>query len=185
MKKMSPPTHFEPEYLYVKYEPLRRSMFNKFKDSMANQADREDLSASIDQIFLQLVSEYNPHRGVDFPFYIKRMLELRVYHHVTKYRENVNKESYSDENGLVIEDDSYEEIFNRIIDLHSIDPDLQLGEKHRRLMIGILIERKSLKQLAEEEGVDTGRLHARLYFLIRKLKKLYQEHIEIYGEDLY
>jgi RNA polymerase sigma factor (sigma-70 family) len=185
MKKMSPPTHLEPGYLYKKYEPLRKSIFNKFKDRMSNQADKEDLISTIDIIFIQLVNEYDPNRGVDFPFYIKRMLDLRTYHHVTKYLKNVNKETYTDGYGVIIEDEGFEDIFNRIIDLYSIDPDLQLGEKHRNLMIGILIEGKSIQQLAEEEGVDPERLHARQYFLIKKLKKLYEEHKEKYGEDLY
>jgi RNA polymerase sigma factor (sigma-70 family) len=185
MKKLDPPTHLEPEYLYKKYEPLRKSVFNKFKDKMSNQADKEDLISTIDHIFLQLVSEYDPNRGVDFPYYIKRMLDLRTYHHITKYLKNANRESYSDENGLTIEDDSFNEIFKRIEDLNSIDPNIELGEKHRELMIGILIHRKSIKQLAEEEGVPPDRLHARLYFLRKKMQEVHKEHIEEYGEDLY
>lgn len=187
---MMPPTHLEPEYLFNKYEPLRKSIFNKFKDKMANMSDREDLFSTINQIFIQLVTEYDPNRGVDFPFYIKRMLDLRTYHHVTKYLRSSNKEQYGDENGLIIEDTSFDEIFNRIVDLNSIDPDLELGQKHRELMIGVLIHRKSLKQLAEEEGVPPDRLHARLYFLIRKLRKLHEDHKYMYGDiknndDLY
>jgi RNA polymerase sigma factor (sigma-70 family) len=185
-KKLTPPTHLDPVYLYDKYELLRKAVFKKFKDKMTNHADREDLMSTIDQIFLQLVDEYNPHRGVDFPYYIKRMLDLRTFHHVTKFLKNVNKETYSDDDSeLIIEDESYEELFQRIVDLNSIDPDLQLGEKHRRLMVGVLIERKTLKELAEEEGVPVDRLHARLYFLLKKLKRLHEEHKEIYGEDLY
>ena len=103
-KKLEPPTHLEPEYLYLKYEPLRKAVFNKFKSKMANQADREDLLLSIDQIFLQLVMEYDPNRGVDFPYFIKRMTDLRTYHHVTKYLKNINKESYAEED-IVISDD--------------------------------------------------------------------------------
>lgn len=183
MKKLDPPTHLEPAYLYEKYEPLRRAMYKKFKDKMSNQSDKEDLWSAIGEIFIQLVSEFDPHRGVDFPYYIKRMLDLRTYHHVTKYLKNVNRESYGDE--LVIEDENYEELFDRIIDLNSIDPNIELGEKHRQLMVGLLIHRKSLKELADEEGVPPDRLHARLYFLLQKLRKVHEEHKEMYGEDLY
>jgi len=183
-KKLAPPTHLEPQYLYKKYEPLRKAIFKKFKDKMANQADREDLLSTIDHIFLQLVNEYDPNRGVDFPYYIKRMLDLRTYHHVTKYLKNINRESYAEED-IVVPDISFEEVIQRIIDLNSIDPNLQLGEKHRRLMVGVLIERKTLKELAEEEGVPPDRLHARLYFLLKKLRKIHEDHKERYGEDMY
>lgn len=183
-KKLLPPTHLEPHYLFVKYEPLRKSLLNKFSNRMINHADREDLMSSIDQIFLQLVSEYDPNRGVDFPYYIKRMLDLRTYHHVTKYLKNVNKESYTEEE-IIIEDTSVTDILQRIIDLHSIDPNIQLGDKHRKLMVGVLIERKTLKELADEEGVPPDRLHARLYFLLNKLNKVYEEHKELHGDDLY
>jgi len=183
MKKLDPPTHLEPEYLFQKYEPLRRSVFKKFKDKMMNQADEEELWSTIGEIFLRLVSEFDPNRGVDFPYYIKKMLDLRTYHHVSNYLENVNRETYGED--FIIEDDSYEELFNRIVDLHSIDPDIELGEKHRQLMIGVLIHKKTLKELAEEEGVPVDRLHARLYFLIRKLREVYEEHKQKYGEDMY
>lgn len=183
-KKLLPPTHLEPHYLYEKYEPLRKSLFSKFSRMMTNYADREDLMSSIDQIFLQLVKEYDPNRGVDFPYYIKRMLDLRTYHHVTKYLKNVNNESYI-EDEIVIEDETVDKILQRIVDLNSIDPDIQLGDKHRQLMIGVLIERKTLKELALEEGVPPDRLHARLYFLLARLSKVYEEHVEEFGEDLY
>jgi RNA polymerase sigma factor (sigma-70 family) len=183
MKKLDPPTHLEPEYLFDKYEPLRRAVYKKFKDKMMNNADREELWSTIGEIFLQLVSEFDPNRGVDFPYYIKRMLDLRTYHHITKYLKNVNRESYGED--FVVEDESYEELFNRIIDLHSIDPSIELGDKHRELMVGILIHKKTLKELAEEEGVPPDRLHARLYFLIKKLKEVHEQHKEKYGRDMY
>lgn len=183
-KKLLPPTHLEPSYLFYKYEPLRMALYSKFNNLMANHADKEDLMSSIDQIFLQLVSEYDPNRCVDFPYYIKRMLDLRTYHHVTKYLKNVNKESYVEEE-IVVADESIDRILERIIDLHSIDPNIQLGDKHRRLMVGVLIERKTLKELAEEEGVPVNRLHARLYFLLSKLSKVHESHVEEFGDDLY
>jgi RNA polymerase sigma factor (sigma-70 family) len=191
-KKLEPPTHLEPTYLYHKYEPLRKAVLKKFKDKMSNQADREDLMSTIDQIFFQLVSEYDPNRGVDFPYYIKRMLDLRTYHHVDKFLKRVNKEHLlsvredtDDDPAIEIQDESIESIFERIVDLNSISPDLELGQKHSDLMIGVLIHRKTLKELADEEGVPVDRLHARLYFLLKKLRKQYDEDVEWYGEDLY
>lgn len=185
-KKLEPPTHLEPEYLYHKYELLRKAVFSKHKDQMPNRSDKEDLMSTIDAIFMQLVSEYNPNLGVDFPYYIKKMLELRTYHYVSKFLKTLNREIYSNEgHEFVVEDESFVDVFNRVIDLNSIDPDIELGEKHRNLLIGVLIHRKSLKDLADEEGVPVDRLHARLYFLIKKLQGVHEKHVDEYGEDLY
>lgn len=183
-KKLTPPTNLEPSYLYEKYTLLRMATFKKFRNHMANEEDRNELMSNIDILFLQLVKEYNPNLGVDFPYYIKKMLELRVYHYVTKYLKNVNNETFS-EDEIVQVDESWEEIMQRIIDLNSFDDSVILGEKHRNLLVGVLIEKKTLKELAEEEGVPVDRLHARLYFLIKKLKEQYEEMVRKEGGDPY
>lgn len=189
MKKLEPPTMLDPEYLFHKYEPLRKAIFGRFRPRMANHTDREELMLAINQTFIELVAEYDPNRGVDFPYYIKRMLELRIGHYATKYYKTVNSESYSSEDDENIEitvlDHSAEEILNRIVDLNSFDPNIVLGDKHRNLMIGLLIEHKTLKELADEEGVPLDRLHARLYFLLRKLSKVYESHVSKHGKDMY
>lgn len=181
---MLPPTHLEPEYLFSKFEPLRKAVYYKFKSRMSNEGDREDLAAAIDEIFLTLVGEYNPNRGVDFPYYIKKMMDLRVYHYITSYTKNLNREILGEEE-ITVEDEGYKDLVNRLINLNSINPDVVLGEKHRKLMVGVLIEGKTLKELADEEGVPSDRLHARLYFLIKKMSKEYEKQVEIYGEDMY
>ncbi|AYP68644.1 RNA polymerase sigma factor, sigma-70 family [Exiguobacterium phage vB_EalM-132] len=184
-KKLTPPTHLDPMYLFDKYELLRLSVFKKFRNHMANEEDKNELRSAIDMCFLQLVDEYNPNVEVDFPYYIKKMLELRVYHFVSKYLKNVNKETYS-EDDIILVDENWENTFNKIIDLNSFDDTLVLGEKHRSLLVGVLIQHKTLKELAEEEGVPVDRLHARLYFLIKKLKENHAEKVRKNdGEDLY
>lgn len=182
--KLTPPVNLEPQYLFDKYSLLRKSVFKKFKGHMANAEDMNELSGAIDMCFIQLVDEYNPNIEVDFPYYIKRMLELRVYHFVSKYLKNINKEIYV-EDEIVQVDESWEQTFGRIIDLNSFDDTLVLGEKHRNLLVGVLIEHKSLKELAEEEGVPVDRLHARLYFLIKKLRENHEEKVRRNGEELY
>lgn len=181
---MLPPTNLDPQYLYSKFEPLRKATYFKFKSRMSNDTDMEDLSAAIDEIFLTLVGEYNPNRGVDFPYYIKKMLDLRVYHYITNYMKNANKEVIGDEE-VLIEDEGYKELLNKLIDLNSMNPDIVLGDKHRKLMIGVLIEGKSLKELAEEEGVPSDRLHARLYFLIKKMSKEHEKQEDMFGDEMY
>lgn len=169
-EKMEPPTHLEPEYLFHKYKPLRQATYKKYQTWMQNDQDKEELRNHIDYQFILLVQEYNPNLDVDFPFYIKKMLDFRTNHFTTKYTTLLSRETYVDDE-IRIPDSDFEEITNRILDIYSINPDINLGEKHRNLLIGLLIERKSLKELADEEGVPLDTIHARFYFLKAKLQR--------------
>jgi len=172
------------EVLFQNYEPLRKAIVKKFSHMMHNNSDREDLFNSINLMFVQLVNEYNPRRGVDFPYYIKKMLEFRVYHHINKYLRVVNKETCEDD--FSSHDAGYfEKDIQHVLDMMSIDPNIVLGEKHRNLMIGTIIDKKTLKELADEEGISVNKLHARSYFLGIKYLKEYNRLIERYGPDLY
>ena len=51
----------------------------------------------------------------------------------------------------------------------SLDDGLPLGEKQNRLMKGILIYKKTLEEIAEEEGVEVKVIRMRLHFLCKKL----------------
>lgn len=154
------------------YKPLILSVYKRFHPMLKSKEDKEDLMSQIVTLFTKLVYEYDPRRGVDFPYYIKRMLELRTYHYVTKQLQVKNKEVLtqtftSNELGFRdIEQDELEEIIN----LQSWDDNFSLGKKQKRLFVGLLIEHKTLKELAEEEGVDVAILHTRMHFLLKKLK---------------
>jgi len=174
----------DPETLFRNYEPLRKAMTKKFVHMMHNGADREDLFAAVNMLFIQLVNEYSPKRGVDFPYYIKKMLEFRVYHHITKYLRVVNKET-CEEDFSAYEQSYNEKDIQRAIDMMSIDPSIVLGEKHRKLMEGLIIHKKSLRELAAEEGVSVNRVQARVYFLSIKYLKEYSKLVEKYGPDIY
>lgn len=184
MTKLKPPTYFDPEYLYEKYEPLRKAVFARSVSKMSSSSDRQDLVGIIDEIFFQLVREFNPHMGVDFPYYIKKMLGLRVYHQITKHLKVVNTE-YCSENDLLIEDSWYEDIYDKIVDLNSMDPNIKLGDKHRQLLINTVIHKKTLQEQAKEEGVPIDRLHARMYFLRQKFEDEYENQKNKYGDDMY
>lgn len=183
----APPTHLDPEYLFEKYTPLRRAIYKKHRDKMRNNADREDLESQITQLFIMLVVEYDPHMGVDFPYYINMMLNYRVMHYVDRYCKFRAKEHYSEDSREAnqVEDINTTDLIQKIIDLNSIDPDINLGDKHRKLLIGIIIEGKTIKELADEEGVPAERLHARFYFLKKKLEKVHEEHTKAHGKNLY
>ena len=159
--------NLDPMYLHDKYAPLRRSIFNKYKNSVK---DLEELNSNIDLSFMQLLSEYNPQRGVDFPYFIKKMLNLRVQHYVNRLYNNSNKinNNFLPEDFELGDDNKGELILDDLINLLSVNPDIKLGSKHRNLFKGVLLEHKTIRELAQEEGVPTDRVHARLYFLCRK-----------------
>jgi RNA polymerase sigma factor (sigma-70 family) len=161
------------EKLLEDYKPLILSVYKRLHPMFSNKEDKEDLMSQIRLLFVNLVCEYDPRRGVDFPFYIKRMLELRAYHYVTKQLQPKNKEvltqSFTNDEvsyGIPSGRDDFEDIIN----LESWDDNFTLGKKQKRLFIGLLIEHKSLKELADEEGIDVSILHTRLHFLIKKLR---------------
>lgn len=182
-RKLTPPTNLDPEYLYEKFAPLRYATFKKHSGKVDTAADRDELMGTIDQLFLQLVYEYDAQIGVDFPYFIKKMLELRVYHHITKYWKVANSEFFVDLPITV--EESYEDVFDKVVELNSLNPDIVLGDKHRQLLINTIIHKKTLQQQAEEEGVPLDRLHARMYFLIKKFEGEYEKEAEIYGDDIY
>jgi DNA-directed RNA polymerase specialized sigma24 family protein len=140
---------------------------------LKTQEDKEDLMSSINAIFTKLVYEYDMRRGVDFPYYIKRMLEFRTYHYVTKQLRVKNKEvtAQIEYDGFTSQDYSQEDELNVILNLNSWDDNFTLGKKQKRLFIGLVVEHKSLKELAEEEGVDVAVLHTRMHFLLKKLRQ--------------
>jgi RNA polymerase sigma factor (sigma-70 family) len=162
------------EQLLDAYKPLVLTVYKRLHPMFNNREDKEDLMSQIRLIFVNLVNEYDPHRGVDFPYYIKRMLELRAYHYVTKQLQPKNKEvltqSFSNDEvsyGQPIGRDEFEDIIN----LESWNDNFTLGKKQKRLFIGLAVEHKSLKELADEEGIDVSIIHTRLHFLLKKLRK--------------
>lgn len=161
------------------YKPLILSIYRRFHPMFKSKEDKEDLMAQIKLIFTKLVFEYDPRRGVDFPYYIKRMLELRTYHYVTKTLQQRNREVLTesftnDEITFGSKQETCEEL-EQIIKLESWDDDFTLGKKQKQLFIKLLIEHKTLKELAEEEGVDVSILYTRMHFLLKKLRQKAEE----------
>lgn len=64
--------------LFRKYANLRHKVYNTNKDAFADEATRRELRSYIDEQFVKLTKEYDINGAVDFPFYIKKMLNLRV-----------------------------------------------------------------------------------------------------------
>lgn len=168
------------------YKPLILSVYKRLHPMFANKEDKEDLMAQIRSLFVKLVYEYDTRRGVDFPFYIKRMLELRSYHYVTKQLQTKNKEILTQ--SLTNDEVSYghpigRDIFEDIINVESWDDEFTLGKKQKRLFMGLVVDHKSLKEIAEEEGIDVSIVHTRMHFLLKKLKQKAKEQWEREKDD--
>lgn len=168
------------------YKPLILGTYARFKPMLERSEDKKDLLSQITAIFTKLVYEYDPRRGVDFPYFIKRMVEVRTYHYVTKVLKQKNKEVFIDS---FKNSDSIEELaevmeeLESVVDVQSWDDDFKLGKKQKQLFIGLVVHHKSLKQLAEEEGVDVSILHTRMHFLLKKLKQKAKEQAELEEQD--
>ena len=165
------------EQLLEDYRPLILRLYKRFHPMFSSHMDKEDLMSEIYAIFMKLVWEYDPRRGVDFPYYIKRMLELRTRHYIAKQLRYKNKETlvegtfpWSEEVSSDKTDETKEEI-EKILNVMSWDDSFSLGEKQRNLFISILRDGKTVKQIAEEEGVKPSTIHTRLHFLVKKLRE--------------
>lgn len=168
---------YNPEVLLKKYEPLIKSIFKKFHEYFNTNDDKLELYIQIQYEFIKLISEYDPRRGVDIPCYLKRMLNLRVYHYVIKCTNLRNRETYCDDIYKLVEEQVQEEeyYFDKAEAFASLDKNLNLGTKQRKLMSDILIKKKTLNEIAEEEQVDIKVIRLRLHFLCQKL---YEHSIE-------
>lgn len=174
--------------LMEQYKPLMLSLYKKYHPMFSNPEDKEDLLCEIKQIFTKLVYEYDSRYGVDFPYYIKKMLTLRTWHYVSKQIKVKSKEVTVE--GLTndeitfgdIEDDSDD--LETILDVLSFDDDFKIGKKQKALFIGLLRDHRSLQDLADEEGVNVSTLHTRLHFLIKKLKSQRKIQEKLEEDDL-
>jgi RNA polymerase sigma factor (sigma-70 family) len=165
--------------LFTDYKPLILSIYRRFHPMFNSKEDKEDLMSQIHTLFTKLVFEFDSRRGVDFPYYIKRMLELRTYHYVTKTLQQRNKEvlteSFTNDEVTFGDRQALMEELEQIVKLESWDDNFTLGKKQKRLFIGLIVEHKTLKELADEEGVDVSILHTRMHFLLKKLKQVAAE----------
>jgi RNA polymerase sigma factor (sigma-70 family) len=164
---------YVPEELLKSYHPLIMAVSKKFCGYFSTNEEREDLYSQIVLEFLKLLDEYDPRKGVDIPYYLKKMLNIRVYHYVTNCVKLKNRESpceniYDEEQSRITE-------FNDDIDflraeaLASLDKTLELGEKQRNLLYDVLINKRSLEDIAKKEKIDIKVVRLRLHFLCEKL----------------
>ena len=169
------------------YKPLILSTYKKYHPTFRRKAEKEELMQEIRSTFIRLVYEYDPRRGVDFPYYIKRMLNFRTYHYVTKTAKQKSIELLhkTDSSGQSYnaysegEDLETEELIDQFVELESWDDEFPIGKKQKQLFVGLIVEGKSLKQLAEEEGVEISILHTRVHFLLKKLRQHKEKQDEL------
>lgn len=77
--------------IFIKYKNLRYALYNRYASQMDNYVKKEELLEYINEQFIKLVKEYDIHSDVDFPYYIKSKLTMRVRNSYVK--KNRMKES--------------------------------------------------------------------------------------------
>ena len=158
------------------YTPLKRWIFTKFHSYFPTYEGKSELQSQIEYEFLSLVRGYDPRRGVDFPGYIKQILNQRIYHWVTKQNNLHKQETTVEEVWDVVKEQGFDEQeFEVVHALLSVNPSHIVGKKRRKLLNDILVHRKTLEEIADEEGVEVRVIRLRLHFLAEKLTQLYDE----------
>lgn len=158
------PEFLDTEALLLRFEPLIKSIHNKFmsyNNVFFGQEDSNDLYNQIVLEFLRLRKNYDPRRGVDFTGYIKLHLQQRIYHYVMKKQRLVQSEqvaSGSSDSGDVIndvncmlevvEDTSSIEEFERTDAVNSIPWEL-LNDEQSELVQHVFVEQKTVEELAK------------------------------------
>ena len=162
------PEFLDTEALLERFEPLLKSIHRRFmsyQDVFTNADDSSDLYSQIVFEFLKLRQTFDPKRGVDFTGYIKFHLQQRVYHYVIKHQKVVQSElsladltnDYDDkpvdtENLIELADENSDKEFERIDAIASI-PWKSLSENQSHLIRRVLIDHKSLEEIAKESKV--------------------------------
>lgn len=76
--------------LRKQYDNLCESLFHKYFYKNKDIFTEEEFRALINLEFEVLCAKYNPHRGVDFPGYIKNMLKWNLLSSISKQRKEEN-----------------------------------------------------------------------------------------------
>ncbi|ASR79806.1 hypothetical protein JANET_188 [Bacillus phage Janet] len=83
------------DQLFHQYKNLRVAVYNEFKGYISDEATRKELWSYISEHFVRLVKEYHINGEVDFPYYIKNKLKLRV-------KNSFIKNNYRDKNRVFV-----------------------------------------------------------------------------------
>ena len=68
----------------IYHQEASRFTYNTEGGRVGDKIKQDDLKSYIVYQFITLVKEYDPHSGVDFPYYIKQKLTLRTRHSYIK-----------------------------------------------------------------------------------------------------
>ena len=129
------------------YKNLRYALYYRFANQMDSYVKKEELLEYINEQFIKLVKEYNIHSEVDFPYYIKSKLTMRVRNsYVKKNRDRDSNVVFGND------DDTLETI------IESSDSDLYMNDLVSYLFDGVdftEVESELLHEIfTNDENVD-------------------------------
>lgn len=189
------PEFLDTDVLLIRFEPLLKSIHRRFltyQGVFNNQEDCEDLYSQIVFEFLRLRESFDPRRGVDFTGFVKFHLQQRVYHYVMKqvgkHKNEVDLKMYSndfDESQLELEnfpDIIDEETPSKIeyVDAMASVPWGFLSDEQKDLVNDILVQKKTLKEIAKEKGVTLKSVKNDFDELCKYLE-LYSKEVSLNG----
>lgn len=98
--------------LYRQYANLIYSIYQKHGWKLNSKAKRDDLQSYIDYQFVVLTKEFNISGNVDYPYYIKTKLNMRVHSYVDRLLGKEQNEflGNKDDTVEVLAEEEYEDI---------------------------------------------------------------------------
>lgn len=143
---------YDPEYLLKRYEPLINALNKKYLSKYWHLLDPQELRAQTEFEFLKLLKKYDPKRGVDFDFFIKKMLNFSVLHYVERLTK-INKNE-----GTADGEETVEKLSAVVFPdfITKLPLDLVLTDYQRELLIAVVVHDKKVPIIARdcELGVE-------------------------------
>lgn len=183
------PEFLDTETLLERFNPLIKAICKHFcsYDGMFTQpSEVEDLYNQTVLEFLNLRRSFDPKRGVDFPGFIKFHLQQKVYHWVMKQQKLSNTEQLVNdsedndectakfENTLNLVDEETEIEMEKSERLASIPWD-KLSNRDKSLVTMVLIEHKSLEDIAKLEKVTVKSVRRHLDMVCNRLINIHND----------
>ncbi|MDA3733580.1 sigma-70 family RNA polymerase sigma factor [Niameybacter massiliensis] len=165
--------------LWQHFEPLCTKWAHKLKEV---DYSVEDLMQESYLILCTAIDTYNQDKEISFSAYYKVMLYRWGSNYRRKNREVLVVEEREENFWDRIQDEQVQveqQILQKEV-VKSIEWALhRLSEKERKLMIKLYFSEKSLNDLATAEGLSYKALTSKKYYLLKKLKKIFEENPDL------
>ena len=155
--------------LRQQYDNLCETLFHKYFYKNKDIYTEDDFRSVIDSVFEECCRKYNPHRGVDFPGYIKNMLKWGVLSQISKQR--AREEIFAEDNTFGMDDELSDNFTsNDKLSILSEDAYMLIKQKHiltdyDKKLIEMVLKGETAESIAEKLKLKSSEVKADMNYL--------------------